>query len=70
MKIFEFWYKGDQDFVLTVRAKSKAGAFEAARLLSQDPEKWFLTQIRELTDCHIPFGMVEKIPSSEVKPEK
>ena len=64
MKIFEFWHKGDSDFALTVRAESKAGAFKVARLLIQDPKTWFLTQIRELKDYHIPFGMVETFPSS------
>lgn len=64
MKIYEFWEKGDQDFSLTVRAKTKVGAFMCARLILNNPEKWVLTQIREIRDCHIPITIVERIPNS------
>lgn len=64
MKIYEFWHKGDQDFSLIIRAKSKEHAFVAARLLLNKPEKWILTQIKELRDCHIPITLVERIPNS------
>ena len=70
MKIFEFWEKGDQDFSLTVRAKSKPYAFMIARLILNNPEKWVLTQIRELTDCHIPITLVEPIPTCSESADK
>lgn len=70
MNIYEFWHRGDQDFSLTVRAVSKVGAFKVARILLDKPEKWVLTQIRELTDCHIPMALVEPIPSSDETGDK